>query len=155
METDLTRPDHSYSAGGVIIGPNNKVAVVSQHGTSWSLVKGTLEEGENLKTAAIREFEEETGITKIKFIKQYPSYDRYIIGKHGGEDPRELKTITMFLCETPEIDLKPQDPENPEAIWVDPDKVAQLLTHPKDKAFYEGVHREVLEFIKARMSDNK
>jgi 8-oxo-dGTP pyrophosphatase MutT (NUDIX family) len=146
---------HSFSAGGVIIGPNNKVAVVSQHGTSWSLVKGTLEKGEDLKTAAIREFEEETGITDFEFMKQYPSYDRYIIGKDGGEDPKELKTITMFLCTTPEIDLKPQDPENPEARWVDPDKVAQVLTHPKDKAFYESVQKEVLEFIKARVSEEK
>jgi 8-oxo-dGTP pyrophosphatase MutT (NUDIX family) len=143
---------HSYSAGGIIIGPNNKVAVVSQHGTSWSLVKGTLEKGEDLRSAMSREFEEETGITQFEIIKQYPSYDRYLIGKDGGEDKRELKTITMFLCTTAELDLMPQDPHNPEARWVDPDKVADLLTHPKDQAFYRGVQDEVTEFISARQS---
>lgn len=141
---------HTFSAGGVIIGPNNKVAVVSQHGTSWSLVKGTLEDGEDPKTAARREFEEETGITVFEFIKQYPSYDRYIIGKNGGEDKSNLKTITMFLCTTPELELKPQDPENPEALWVNPDKVAQLLTHPNDKAFYKKIQHEVIAFISQR-----
>lgn len=141
---------HSFSAGGVIIGPNNRVAVVSQHGTSWSLVKGTLEKGESLEQTMKREFEEEAGITDYKLVKKYPSYDRYIIGKNGGEDERELKTITMFLCTTTHTKLVPQDPHNPEARWVEPDKVAELLTHPKDKAFYESVQKEVVDYIKTR-----
>ena len=141
---------HSYSAGGVIIGPNDKVAVVSQHGTSWSLVKGTLEKSEDLNDALKREVKEEVGITDFKIIKQYPSYNRYLIGIDGGEDKRELKTITMFLCSTPQLELKPEDPENPEVRWVEPDKVADLLTHAKDKAFYQSVQSEVLEFIKNR-----
>jgi len=133
-----------------MIGPNDKIAVVSQHGTSWSLVKGTLEKGEDKESALKREVEEETGITNFRTIKQYPSYDRYIIGKDGGEDKSMLKTISMFLCVTPEPELLPQDPENPEARWIDPLEVGRLLTHAKDKAFYNGVLEEVLDFIKSR-----
>jgi ADP-ribose pyrophosphatase YjhB (NUDIX family) len=134
---------HSYSAGGVIIGPNRQVLVVSQHGTSWSLPKGTLEKGEDNKTAAIREIKEETGVTQLNFIKELGSYDRTLIGLNGGEDPSQTKTITMYLITTSEEELRPIDPHNPEARWVEPGKVEDLLTHSKDKAFYRSVLGEV------------
>jgi hypothetical protein len=46
--------------------------------------------------------------------------------------------------------LSPEDPENPEAKWVDPQEVSALLTHPKDKEFYENIKPRVLDFIAAR-----
>jgi 8-oxo-dGTP pyrophosphatase MutT (NUDIX family) len=141
-------PKHSYSGGGVIIGPNKKVLVVSQHGTSWSLPKGRLEEGEDTKGAALREIEEETGLTKLNFIKELGTYERSLIGINGKPDNRFLKTITIYLYTTQEEELKPIDPDNPEARWIDPDKVAELLTHPKDKEFYLSVLPRVKEFIK-------
>jgi 8-oxo-dGTP pyrophosphatase MutT (NUDIX family) len=131
----------------VIIGPNKKVLVVSQHGTSWSLPKGTLEDGEDTKTAALREIEEETGLTKLDFIKDLGTYHRSLIGVDGKPDPRFKKTITIYLYTTPELDLSPIDPHNPEARWVNPDEVEGLLTHPKDKEFYKSVLPEVKAFI--------
>ena len=38
-----------------------------------------------------------------------------------------------------ETDLHPTDPDNPEARWVEVDKVAELLTHQKDKDFFLGI----------------
>ena len=55
------------------------------------------------------------------------------IGKDGGEDGSELKKLTFFLFEAEGETLKPIDPDNPEARWVDRDKVADMLTHPKDR----------------------
>lgn len=52
---------HTRSAGGVIINRDGKVLVVSQHGTSWSLPKGKLEDGEDVFEAMKREFKEEAG----------------------------------------------------------------------------------------------
>lgn len=142
--------NHSESAGGVIINPKGQVLVVSQHGTSWSLPKGHIDEGENHKMAASREIEEETGITKLKFIKKLGTYRRSTIGKDGGEDLLNHKTITMFLYTTSEQKLQPIDPDNPEARWVDPDKVSELLTHAKDKAFYSSAQSEVARLINNR-----
>ncbi len=141
---------HSTSAGAVLIGPNDKVAVVSQHGTSWSLAKGTLEKGEDKLIALKRELNEEVGITEFQIIKELGTYERYLIGKNGGEDESERKTITFFLCTTKQEELKPQDPENPEARWVEPRKVADLLTHPKDKEFFRKALPEVEGFIAKR-----
>ncbi len=141
---------YSSSAGAVLIGPTNQIGVVSQHGTSWSLLKGTLEKGEGKLTALKRELKEEAGINKFDVIKELGTYERYMIGKNGGEDKSEHKTITFFLCTTDQKNLKPQDPENPEARWIDPQKVAELLTHPKDQQFYIQVLPQVEEFITKR-----
>jgi hypothetical protein len=45
----------------------------------------------------------------------------------------------MFLFRTREKLLKPVDPDNPEAKWVERAKVAPLLTHEKDKEFFARV----------------
>src|SRR3990167_8533124 len=129
----------TFTAGGVVLNKERKVLVVSQNRNSWSLPKGHIDEGENKLQAAIREIYEESGIKNLKLIKELPCYDRYRIGLDGTEDKSELKTIYMFLFETIEEKLKPIDPTNPEARWVEKDKVADLLTHKKDKEFFLSV----------------
>ena len=64
----------------------------------------------------------------------------------GAKTP-ELKTINIFLYKTDEMELNPIDPDNPEARWIEPDNVATLLTHPKDKAFFEKILLDVKEVI--------
>ena len=137
-----------YTAGGVVIGPGNKVIVVSQSGDSWSLPKGHLEPGEDEEQAAVREIQEETGVFDVKIIDKLGEYERGRIGKHGqGENLQQMKHITIFLCITNQEDLKPIDPENPEAIWLPVSEVADRLTHPKDKAFFQSIVPKVLKFL--------
>lgn len=128
------------SAGGIVLNSINEVAVVSQHGDSWSLPKGHVDAGETPREAAEREVVEETGITELAFIRELGSYERYKIGKEGkGEDESELKRIHMFLYKTLQQALAPTDTDNPEARWVPIDEVSRLLTHPKDKEFFDSV----------------
>ena len=126
----------TYSAGGVVLNKDGKILVVSQHGTSWSLPKGHIDPGEEQMEAAIREIHEESGITQLELIKDLGSYQRYRIGVDADEDKSELKNIYIYLFKTEQDDLKPIDPENPEAKWVDKKDVADLLTHEKDKKFF-------------------
>lgn len=128
------------SAGGVVVNPLGEVVVVSQKGDSWSLPKGHVDSGETAQEAAEREIREETGIAQLVFVRELGSYERYRVGKGGsGEDESELKRIHMFLFRTTQQALAPEDPANPEARWVSIENVADLLTHPKDKAFFESV----------------
>lgn len=129
----------TLTAGGVVINSEGKVLVVSQHGTSWSLPKGHIDEGEANLEAAQREIYEESGVTELEYIKDLGVYERYRIGLEAEEDKSELKTIYMYLFKTNQMDLKPIDPENPEALWVDKEIVGDLLTHIKDKEFYLSV----------------
>jgi len=129
-----------------------RVLVVSQHGTSWSLPKGHIDPGESELSAAKREIEEESGIKQqaLELVRELGTYSRYKIGRLGGEDKTELKTITMFLFRLKREEgdnesrvLRPTDPENPEARFVEKDKVAAFLTHPKDRGFFESIMREI------------
>ena len=130
---------HTESAGGVVVNEEGRVLVVSQHGTSWSLPKGHLEAGETPLEAALREIEEETGVTRLEFVRPLGSYSRHRIGSDGGEDLSELKTIHLFLFRTDATRLAPNDSDNPEARWVEPGGVAELLTHAKDKEFFASI----------------
>jgi ADP-ribose pyrophosphatase YjhB (NUDIX family) len=129
----------THSAGGVVTNEDGEVLVVSQHGTSWSLPKGHIDPGENALEAAKREIYEESGIRDLELIRELGTYERHKIGVDGGDDRSELKFITMFLFRTRERSLRPVDPDNPEAKWVERSKVAALLTHQRDKEFFERV----------------
>jgi ADP-ribose pyrophosphatase YjhB (NUDIX family) len=132
----------SKTAGGIIIN-NDNVLVVEQKHSSWSLPKGHIEVGETVLEAAKREIYEESGITDLTFVKELGTYQRYKISKDKSDDLSELKTITIFLFTTTQTKLEPQDPENPSAIWLEKDKVADKLTHKKDKEFFLSIINEI------------
>lgn len=62
----------------------------------WELPKGHIEEGESPKTAAAREFEEETGISDWEMIPRFKKTLRYFYRRRG-----ELvsKSVVYFLGE--------------------------------------------------------
>lgn len=130
---------HTESAGGVVLNAQGRVLLVSQFGTSWSLPKGHLEEGESPLEAARREIREETGVGRLELVRPLGSYTRPRLGRDGGEDPSELKTIHLFLFRTDEAELAPIDADNPEARWVERERVAGLLTHAKDREFFASI----------------
>lgn len=131
------------TAGGVVVNSRSEVLVVSQNGDSWSLPKGHIEKGEEALSAAKREIFEESGVKNLILIKSLPSYKRFRIALGGGDDQSELKTIHMFLFRTADETLAPSDSANPEARWVAPNDVAKLLTHHKDKEFFNRIQFEL------------
>lgn len=139
---NLKNMKNKILAGGVVVGLDNKIVVVNQNGNSWSLPKGSLETGEDELAGAKREIYEETGIQpeKLKLIKKLGSYKRYSLGKNGQEEDKSVMGVRHFyLFITKQTELCPLDPENPVALWVNKDDVANLLTHPKDKEFFESI----------------
>jgi ADP-ribose pyrophosphatase YjhB (NUDIX family) len=135
----LKRMKKTRSAGGVVTNDKGEVLVVSQRGRSWSLPKGHIDPGEDALAAAKREIYEESGIRDLELVRELGTYERHKISWDGNDDRSERKVITMFLFRTSEKRLKPVDPDNPEARWVEKSKVALLLTHEKDKEFFRRV----------------
>ncbi len=133
----------SLSAGGVVLNRRGEVLVVNQNRDSWSLPKGHVDPGESVLEAARREILEESGVNDLTLVRELGRYERPRIAKGGGDDPAELKIIEMFLFKTAQMELKPIDPDNPEARWVPVGEVSRLLTHAKDRAFFELVAPEL------------
>ena len=129
----------TVTAGGVVINHKGQVLVVNQNGTSWSLPKGHVEPGEEPLDAARREIHEESGLSQVQYQATLGAYGRYKIGKNLKDDKSEWKILLSFLFKTRQMDLKPLDPQNPQARWVDVNKVESLLTSVKDKSFFKSI----------------
>ncbi len=133
----------SHSAGGIVLNPKGQILVVNQNNNSWSLPKGHIDPGESAFQAACREIEEESGVSRVELVRELGTYERYKIGLDGKDDLTELKILTFFLFRTTQTRLRPIDPQNPEARWVNKDEVAKLLTHPKDREFFLQASKEL------------
>ena len=95
------------AAGGVVLA-DGQFAAIERHGIP-DLPKGHIEEGEDAATAALREVEEETGLTGLTIIRQLPtSWHCYLY-----EDEWRLKPTYWFLMNTSDPDhTSPQTDED-------------------------------------------
>jgi periplasmic divalent cation tolerance protein len=133
-------------AGGIVLYLD-QVLVIRQNGNSWSLPKGHVDPGETLEIAARREIQEESGVSALTILKQLPSYQRFRLSLSGDDDLSEEKTMTMFLFETSDSRLAPQEAQS-QAFWMPATGVGSMLSHPKDKAFYDQHLPLILETIR-------
>ena len=82
------------AAGGVVM-TDGQFAAIERHGIP-DLPKGHVEEGEDTATAAMREVEEETGLTGLSIVDQLPSsWHCYLY-----EDEWRLKQTSWYLMTT-------------------------------------------------------
>jgi len=124
----------SSSAGGIIINPKNKIAIVSNmNGKHWTFPKGTIEENELVKDTALRETYEETGINDLKIVDHFLTY--YRIGHYKNLSHFKKMYLYIFHTEITE-ELTPIDLENPEAKWVDIGEVTNKLSNKKDQKIF-------------------
>ncbi|WP_343330397.1 NUDIX hydrolase [Polaribacter staleyi] len=91
------------AAGGLVLNPKKEILFIFRNGV-WDLPKGWVEKGETIKTAAIREVEEECGISNLHLIK--PLVTTYHIYFHKGI---KLKQTYWFLMSSDDQkELTPQ-----------------------------------------------
>ena len=82
------------AAGGVVVIDNQFVAI-ERHGIP-DLPKGHIEKGETPEVAALREVEEETGITNLEIVKELPStWHCYLL-----DNQWTIKKTSWFLMRT-------------------------------------------------------
>lgn len=95
------------AAGGVVLS-DGCFAAIQRHGIP-DLPKGHVEEGEEVSAAALREVEEETGLTGLSIVRQLPSsWHCYLYN-----DEWRLKQTSWFLMTTADPNhTKPQTDED-------------------------------------------
>ena len=112
------------AAGGIVTAPDGTMLLILRNGR-WDLAKGKVEAGETLLQAALREVEEETGITPVASgttpVKTY-----HIFNLYGGWHLKQTSWFPMKVAadsvdSTP--DGTPQQEEGITAVeWVSPDE---------------------------------
>jgi ADP-ribose pyrophosphatase YjhB (NUDIX family) len=91
------------AAGGLVKNSQSEFLFIFRRG-KWDLPKGKLDEGEDFETAAIREVQEECGITHIELG------DLYHVSYHIYEENNDwiLKQTNWYLMKSDEVNLIPQ-----------------------------------------------
>jgi len=133
------------SAGGFVLNPHSQIALVQNKSESWTFPKGHVEERESIEEAARREIHEETGLTKLSLVRKLGVYDREKTKITEGQPQSYLKRIHVYLYKTPQMDLNPIDPENPQAIWVNIESTAEKMTYSEDRRFFESIKEHILQ----------
>jgi len=113
------------AAGGVVRNKTNNLLFIKRWGI-WDLPKGKREKGEEIKNCALREVNEETGVSSLQIIE--PLSVSYHFYQHKKKIV--LKKTYWFLMET---DFKgtpvPQEQEDiTRAVWLDKAACEQALS---------------------------
>jgi 8-oxo-dGTP pyrophosphatase MutT (NUDIX family) len=94
------------TSSGVVLfrKENDKILFLLLHYPSghWDFVKGKMEEGETPHETAIRETQEETGITDVEFLDNYEEWIQFNF-QYQGELVQ--KKVVFFLGETKTKDI--------------------------------------------------
>ena len=103
----------------------------SQH-HGWGFPKGLVDEGEDRKTTALREVNEEGGV-QAKIVAELPPAEYFY--KLEGETIK--KKVFYFLMEYLSGDPEDHDWEMEAANWVPIEKVEDTLSFSSDKKIFQ------------------
>ncbi len=124
MKTLRAKLPVEKAGGGLVYNTNGDVLFIFRNG-KWDLAKGGMEKNETIEETAIREVEEETGVTGLVITDKLQK--TYHIFKRNGR--YKLKITQWFEMRT-QFDGTPQG-QAEEGIdkveWVQPDNIKKLL----------------------------
>ena len=132
---------HTPSAGGVLINNGKVLVITSARRGSVDLPKGTIEDGESVEAAALREVEEETGYrARIQQDLGSLTYDFDAV-----DGKRYRKTVSYFLMTLADSDepvKNLQEGEDFENEWLSFDEAIERLTFDDTKTIIEKAKQQ-------------
>ena len=124
------------SAGGIVVRAERegRSLVVGMRrrdrdSVTWTLPKGTPDDGETIEQTAVREVTEETGL-QVRIVEPLPSIDYSFV----QDGTRIHKTVHYFLMEPLGGDLSRHDHEFERVRWVPFTDAPGLLTFQTERA---------------------
>lgn len=116
------------AAGGLVFNDRHELLMIFRRG-KWDLPKGKLDEGETIEACAVREVQEETGLTQVE-LQNFAglTYHEYF-DKYSEKDV--IKETHWFKMHAPNAQqLIPQTEEDIEIIeWVDEKDISDKLSN--------------------------
>ncbi len=129
------RTSTATSAGGIVVRYEHDqpwLVVGSRRrerdGRTWTLPKGTPNQGESREQTALREVQEETGLV-VRITGELPSIEYFFV----QSGTRIHKTVHYFLMEPVGGDLAAHDHEFDEVRWIPFSSAATMLTFETER----------------------
>lgn len=153
--------DHLYrrGVGVMLLNRDGKVFVAARIDNpedAWQMPQGGIDEGEEPWACALRELEEETGITPglVELVAQCPARLRYDLPEEwrakvwGGKWRGQLQHwfLARFLGSDEDVNLATADPEFRDWKWVDPAQVHELIVAFK-RPMYERLLSDFARYL--------
>ncbi|MHA1539700.1 MAG: RNA pyrophosphohydrolase [Alphaproteobacteria bacterium] len=154
--TDITKLPYRRCVGIMLLNKEGKVFVgqrFDQTGgvepAAWQMPQGGIDDGEMPRLAAIRELEEEVGVTpdKAEILSQHPAWLPYDLPEHliekvwnGQYRGQSQKWFLMrFLGEDKDINIATEIPEFMAWKWVDVADLVDLVVPFKRDVYIQVV----------------
>lgn len=142
----LRRVDE-FSAGGLVVDLTGEIPRGALIGRTdklgrllWSLPKGHIETGETAEQAAIREVEEETGISG-EILAELGTIDFWFV----ADGRRVHKTVRHYLLRATGGTLSDADVEVTAVAWVPLPEMGEQLAYPDERGLVETAGRLLAE----------
>ena len=138
---------NEYSAGGLVLDLDGEVPLgaligrTDRHGRLlWSLPKGHIEPGETAEQAAVREVEEETGISG-EILAELGTIDFWFV----AEGQRIHKTVRHYLLRATGGELSDADVEVTKVAWVPLPDIRAQLAYSDERGLIDAAGRLLAE----------
>jgi putative (di)nucleoside polyphosphate hydrolase len=148
---DLTGYTYRPAAGIMLVSQGGQVWVGQRLDSSleaWQMPQGGLDPGEDPREGALRELEEETGISRdlVEIVAQAPDELFYdlpedligVVWKQKWRGQRQTWFLARFLGRDEDVNLQTADPEFRAWRWAEVDDLPKLIV-PFKKKLYEDV----------------
>lgn len=152
MRTGNSKLPYRLCAGIMLLNQHNKVFVAKRIDTAveaWQMPQGGIDAGENPKEAAIRELEEETGITNAVVVAEYDGWLTYDLpdelygkvwkGRYGGQTMKWF--VMRFQGVDGDINIETEHPEFSTWRWADMSELVDLIIPFKKDMYKELVQQ--------------
>ena len=153
MKNQLKNLPLRSGVGIIVLNKKNRIFVakrIDNPKNFWQMPQGGIDEGEDYLSAAYRELEEETSITKVELIKELDGFITYLLpdhllgiiwkGKYKGQKQKWF--IMKFIGEDKEINIQTKKPEFLEWKWIELEALTEIVVD-----FKLHVYKELKEKI--------
>lgn len=137
---EISALPYRENAGVILINKDNLIFAgkrIDNPGNAWQMPQGGVDKGEDVREAALRELEEETGVSRDLVTIEAESADwlayelphdlipKLWKGKYRGQKQRWY--VMRFHGQDSDIDIQKEHPEFSEWAWMAPDALVEHI----------------------------